>query len=191
MHQIDLINKLLSQYKLWTIKLCSAGVNIENNILQKDESDPIEQKVLSIGIASLFVWIGTGLIGLFGVATGGFILGIVLFIIGWILSRVINKVIFGSPRKLENISSSEKELLNTLKEIENRHILIRDNINNKLTIVNFKDYILLRQEFENALNELNNFNAIHLALKYKLKHKYVTSKYKIEVKKFHKIYANK
>jgi len=191
MHQIDLINKLLSQYKLWTIKLCSAGINIENNILQKDESNPIEQKFFSIGIASLFVWIATGIIGLFGVATGGFLIGIILFVIGWLLSKVINKVIFGTPRKLENISTNEKDLLSTLQEIENKHILIRDDINSDLVVVHFKDYISLKKEFENVINELNNFNSIHLAYKYKLKHRYVTNKYKIEVKNFHKIYANK
>lgn len=191
MYQIDLINKLLSQYKLWTIKLHSAGVNIENNILQKDDSDPIEQKILSIGIASIFVWIVTGVVGLFGVATGGFIIGVILFAIGWLLSKLVNKVVFGTPRKLEDISSNEKELLNTLKKVENRHISIRDSINNNTIIVNFKDHVSLKKEFESVLHELNNFNAIHLALKYKLKHKFVVSKYNTEVNKFHKIYAHK
>lgn len=191
MYQISLINKLLSQYKLWTLKLYNASMSIENNILQKDDSDLLEQKFLSIGIASLFVWIVTGIVGLFGVATGGFIVGIVLFGIGWLLSKLINKVVFGTPRKIEHISSSEKELLNRLKKIEEKHILIRNDINKNKILINFVNYIELKNEFDSAIFELQNFNPIHLALKYRYKHKLVSSKYKIEVDKFHKIYAHK
>ena len=135
MYQISLINKLLSQYKLWTLKLHNVSVNIENNILQKDESDKIEEKIMSIGIASIFVWIATGVVGLFGVATGGFIIGVVLFGIGWFLSKLVNKVVFGTPRKIEDISDSEKILLSTIKKVESKHISIRDSINNNSIIV--------------------------------------------------------
>lgn len=191
MYQIDLINKLLSQYKLWTIKLKSASKAIENNILQKDDSDPMEQKIMSIGISMLFVWIVTSIIGLFGGSTGGFFIGLVLFGIGWLLSKLINKTIFGTPRKIEDISDGEKQLLNNIKQIESKHISIRDRINKNSIVVNFTNYVELKNEFENMLATLENFNTIHLAVKYKLKYKYVVTKYKVEVDKFHKIYAHK
>ncbi len=191
MYQIDLINKLLSQYKLWTLKLKSAGKAVENNILQNDDSDPLEQKIMSIGIASIFVWIVTSIVGLFGVATGGFIIGVILFGIGWMLSKLINKTVFGTPRKIEDISDGEKALLDSIKQIESTHIAIREKIKNNSVVVNFTDYTKLKKEFEEMLEELNSFNTIHLALKYKLKHKYVVTKYKVEVDKFHKIYAHK
>jgi len=189
MYQLDLINRLLSQYKIWTVKLKNARVSIENNILQTDNTNLLEQKIMSITISSLFVWIVTAIVGLFGVATGG--LGIVLFIVGWLLSKLVNKVLFGNPRKFEDISENEKELFFALKKVENRHISIRDSINNHSIVVNFSDYTSLKKEFENILFDLNNFNTRYLAIKYKLKHKYVVSKYKIEVNKFHKIYAHK
>lgn len=189
MYRLDLINRLLSQYKIWTVKLKSARVNIENNILQKDSTHLLEQKIMSITISSLFMWIVTGIVGLFGVATGG--LGIVLFIVGWILSKFVNKVLFGNPRKFEDISESEKELLLALKRVEDRHRSIRDSINNGSIVVNFSDYASLKKEFENMLFDLNNFNTRYLAIKYKFKHKYVVSKYKVEVNNFHKIYAHK
>ncbi|MBD3842169.1 MAG: hypothetical protein IE909_09835 [Campylobacterales bacterium] len=191
MYQIDLINRLLSQYKIWTMKLKSAGKSIENNILQKDDSDPLEQKIMSIGISMVFVWIVTSIIGLLGGSTGGFFVGLVLFGIGWLLSKLINKTVFGTPRKIENISDGEKALLNNIKQIESTHIAIRENIKNNTLIVNFTDYAKLKKEFEDMLYMLENFNTIHLALKYKLKHKYVVTKYKVEVDKFHKIYAHK
>jgi len=191
MYQISLINKLLSQYKLWTLKLHNASMAIENNILQKDTSDKLEEKILSIGIASLFVWIVMGIIGLFGVATGGFIIGVILFGIGWLLSKLVNKIVFGTPRKIENISDNEKLLLSTLKKVEQTHISIRDTINKGSIIINFTNYVALKKEFDSILNDLDNFKASHLALKYRYKHKIIASKYKIEVDKFHKIYAHK
>ncbi len=189
MYKLNLINKLLFQYKLWTLKLRSARVSIENNILQTDDSNLFEEKVASIVMSSLFVWIVTGIVGLFGVATGG--LGILLFAIGWILSKLLNKLLFGTPRKVENLSDSEKNLFSTLKEIESRHISIRNSMNNNTIQVNFSNYVSLKKEFEKIIFELNTFNTKHLAIKYKMKHKYVVSKYKIEVNKFHKIYAHK
>jgi len=191
MYQIDLINRLLSQYKIWTMKLKSAGKSIENNILQKDDSDPVEQKIMSIGISMLFVWIVTSIIGHLGGSTGGFFVGLVLFGIGWLLSKLINKTVFGTPREIEDISDGEKALLNNIKQIESTHIDIRDNINQNNVLINFTDYTSLKKEFEDMLYMLENFNTIHLALKYKLKHKYVVTKYKVEVDKFHKIYAHK
>ena len=107
MSKILILGKLLAQYKIWTLKLRNASQNIENNILQKDSSSKIEEKIISIGISSILVYIGTAIVGLFGVATGGVGI-IVLFIIGWLLSNLINKKIFGSERKIENINDDEK-----------------------------------------------------------------------------------
>jgi len=117
MSKISLLDKLLSQYKLWTIKLRNASQNIENNILQNDSSSKLEEKVISIGISSILVYIGTAVVGLFGVATGGAGV-IILFVIGWLLSKLINKKVFGSERKIENIRDDEKSLLSKLNELE-------------------------------------------------------------------------
>ena len=190
MSKINLLDKLLSQYKLWNIKLKNASKNIENNILQKDSSSKLEEKIISIGISSILVYIGTAVIGLFGISTGG-IGVIILFIIGWLLSRLVNKKVFGSERKIENIRDDERLLLNKLKEIEILHKEIRDDINNKKGVVNFINYPNLKRELNGLVNLLTTYDASSLALKYKYKHSYVTNKYKMQVYKFDEIYAHK
>lgn len=186
MSKITLLDSLLSQYKIWTLSLTNASKGIENNILQKDSSSKIEEKVISIGISSILVYIGSAVVGLFGIATGG-IGVIVLFVIGWLLSKLINKKIFGSERKIEDIRDDEKTLLDKLHKLEARHQEIRDGINSKSIIVNFTNYPNLKREF----NEFINYDASGLALKYRYKHSYVTNKYKVQISKFDEIYANK
>lgn len=190
MSRILILDKLLSKYKLWTLKLRNASQNIENNILQKDSSSQLEEKIASIGISSIIVYIGSAIVGLFGVATGG--AGVViLFIIGWLLSKFINKKIFGSERKIENIKDDEKFLLERLKKIETVHQEIRDKINDKSMLVNFINYPSLKREFNELVHLLTSYDTSHLALKYRYKHSYVVNKYKLQVDKFDEIYANK
>ena len=190
MSKITLLDKLLSQYKLWTLKLANASNGIESNILQKDSSSKLEEKVISIGISSVLVYIGTAIVGLFGIATGG-VGVVVLFAIGWLLSKFINKKIFGSERKLEDIRDDEKILLQKLHNIESTHKNIRDEMNSKSILVNFTNYPNLKREFNELVNLLLNYNATSLALKYRYKHSYVTNKYKTQIAKFDEIYANK
>lgn len=190
MSKIQLLDELLGQYKLWTLKLRNASQGIENNILQKDSSAKLEEKIMSVGISSLLVYIGTAIVGLFGVATGG-IGVVVLFVIGWLVSRYINKKVFGSERKIENIRDDEKVLLQRLKEIETKHKKIRDEMNSKPLIVNFTDYLKLRREFNEFVNLLLTYNSSALALKYRYKHSLVSDKYKLQVSKFDEIYAHK
>jgi len=190
MSKILLLDKLLSQYKLWTVKLKNASLNIENNILQKDSSSKLEEKIISLGISSILVYIGSSIVGLFGVATGGFG-AIVLFIIGWLLSKFINKKIFGDERSIESIRDDEKLLLNTLVEIDNRHKGIRDTMNSANNSINFTNYPTLKRELNTLVNLLTTYDSSSLALKYKYKHLYVTNKYKAEVSRFDEIYAHK
>jgi len=190
MYEINLLNSLIKEYKKWTMTLANSSKDIENNILQKDANDKIEEKIVSIGISTLLVYIVTGIIGLFGIATGG-VWMVLFFAIGWILSKFINKIIFGSERKRENIREDEEQLLQKLESIQSKHIQIRDEINKKTMIVNFTNYGELKREFEHVVNLLVNYNASRLALKYRLKHSYVMSKYKTQVSKFDEIYANK
>ena len=190
MSKIHILDTLLSQYKLWTIKLKNASKNIENNILQRDSSNKIEEKIVSIGLSSLLVYLGSAVVGMFGIATGG--IGIVvLFVIGWLLSRFINKKIFGTEREVASLRDDEKIIFTRLQEIQDRHKTIRDAINSKTCIVNFTNYVVLKKEFHNLVLQLRNYDTSNLALKYRYKHLYVTNKYKIEVSRFDEIYAHK
>ena len=190
MSKIHLLDKLLSQYKLWTIKLKNASKNIENNILQKDSSSKFEEKIISIGISSILVYIGSAVVGLFGVATGG-VWVVVLFVIGWLLSKFVNKKVFGEQRDIESIRDDEKFLLDKLAEIEHTHKMIRDAVNNKSNIVNFTNYPKLKRELNTFVNLLVTYDVSALALKYRYKHSYVTNKYKVEISRFDEIYAHK
>ena len=190
MSKIQLLDELLSRYKLWTLKLRNASQCIEDNILQKDSSAKLEEKIISIGISSLLVYIGTSIVALFDIATDS--IGVVaLFIVGWLLSRYINKKVFGSERKIENIRDDERVLLHKLKEIEIKHKKIRDEMNSKTLVVNFTDYPNLRREFNEFVNLLLTYNSSALALKYRYKHSLVADKYKLQVRKFDEIYAHK
>ena len=191
MYQISLINKLLIKYKIWTIKLNTASKSIENNILQNDTNNALEEKLASIAISSIIMYLGTGFIGLFGISSSGFGAAIVLFGIGWLLSKAINKRVFGTPRKEEDLKDDELLLLSVMKQIILAHENIRDSINNNSIIVIFKDYSKLKQDFEDVVFKLNYFNTSHLALKYRYKHKILASKYKMQVSQFHSIYAHK
>jgi len=191
MSQITLLDKLLTQYKIWTLKLISSSKDIENNMLQKGSGKNIEEKIVSIVVASVFVYIVTGVLSLFGAYSGGFILGVIFFAVGIFLSKYLNKKIFGTERKKEDLKDDEKELLSNLEKINNTHTEIRTKINNNLMVVNFSEYPSLYKQFKNVLVELQSYNTKHLAYKYRLSHKLVVSKYNLQIKAFHAIYANK
>lgn len=191
MSKIQLLGKLLGQYKLWTLKLISSSKDIENNILQKGSGKDIEEKIMSIGIASITVYIGTGILSMFGVYTGGFIIGVVFFAIGLLLSKYINKKIFGEQREIDDLKEDEKTLLKDIERVNNTHKDIREKINNKTIIVNFIDYATLSNQFKDIVNHLHTYNTNHLAYKYRLNHKVVTTKYKKQIKRFDEIYAHK
>jgi hypothetical protein len=190
MSKILLLDKLVKQYKLWTIKHSKIIEEFHDNILQTDQSRAIEEKVMSIAISSIIVWILTAILSLFG-----FILGVIgmifFFVIGIFLSKSINKKIFGQRRKYEELNDEEKNLINHLIFMESKYISIRNNINKGLIKVNFTNYVSLKDDYKNTISILNDFDTKQLAYKYKIKHPILVSKYKILIKKFDYIYANK
>ena len=189
MYQFNLINQLLKEYKLWTLKLNSSTKRIENTILQKDTTSAFEEKVMSIGISYIFMWIVSSIIGL--LVPSGFIISAILFIVGWLLSRIINKKVFGTPRKKEDLSQHELDLFSALEKVFNTHKSIRDDINKNKVLVQFKDYTKLNRQFRNITNSLNSFDTSKLAYKYRTKFIFVVSSYKKEIKKFDVLYAHK
>lgn len=188
MSKIALLDSLLKEYRKWTLRLKTASQNIEENILQKDSSAVLEEKVASIVISSVLVYIVVGIVGLFGVSVGG-VWGIVVFAIGWILSKVINKKVFGKERDADSLKEEEKLLLEKLKQLNHRHEEIRNYI--AQMPVFFTNYPSLKREFAEMINRLLTYDASNLALKYRYRHAYLVKKYQNEVNTFHKIYANK
>ncbi|MBW6489511.1 hypothetical protein [Sulfurimonas sp.] len=188
MSKIALLDGLLKEYRKWTLKLKSASQNIEDNILQKDINSKLEEKVASIIISSVLVYIVIGIVGLFGVSVGG-VWGVVVFAIGWLLSKAINKKVFGSERAVESLKEEEKLLLEKLEQLNHRHEEMRSHL--PAMPVFFTNYPSLKREFGEMINRLLTYNASNLALKYRYRHAYLVKKYQNEVNTFHKIYANK
>lgn len=190
MAKIELLDRLFKEYRIWTLKLKTASQNIEENILQKDTSAKLEEKVISIVISSVLVYIVIGIIGLFGVGIAG-VWGVVVFAIGWLLSKGLNKKIFGSMRAVDSLKDDEKLLLEKLWLLHGAHEEIRNRLNDKTMLVFFTDYPSLRREFQETINRLLTYDASNLALKYRYKYPYLVKKYQQEVEVFSEIYAHK
>jgi len=191
MAQLKLIDELKKRYKLWTIHLERSTVAFKNNILQTGSGKDIEERLVSFGMASLTVYIGSSIIGLFGAYTGGLLGGIVLFTIGWSLSKLFNKHFFGVERKQSDLKEDEIELLEYLDSLVLAHQKIRDDINSDSSLIFFTDYPNLRRAFKKALRYLENYNTKYLAYKYRIKHLVIVKKYANDVRTFDAIYANK
>ena len=191
MSKILLLDKILNSLKEWIKNHHKIVTDIEDIILQRDSTDAIEEKLISIGLSSLLVYIGLGIAGLFGIATGGILIAIVLFPIGWIISKLINKKIFGTQRKIEDTTDEEQTLLIALQNIDEQYRTMGLQIRFKKLIVNFTEYKKQKDDLQTIANNLETYDASPLALKYRLKHKLITTKYKKQANKFDTIYAHK
>ena len=190
MYQITLLNELLKNYKIWHLKLKNTTKNIEDNILQKDSYNKIEEKIISIAISSFIVWIVTSILALFSIKIH-FIGSVFFFVVGWLLSKGINKKVFGTQRNFEDLKDEEKELLNILNRATTNHQTRIQDINDEKISVHFTNYIDYQKEFLKIIDMLQIFNTSHLAIKYKMKHPYLIKKYQANINFFDKIYANK
>ena len=189
-YRLDIINKLLKEYQIWTIKLKHSTKKIQDTVLQQDTTDALEEKIISIGISSVVVYIVTGVIGLF-TAINNIVASIVFFGIGWVLSKFINKKIFGTPRKKEDLSENEINLFALLNQISKTHTKISKQIKEQQQTMNFTNYPILRKQFKDIIQGFNMFDRSVLALKYRAQFMVVTYKYKQQIKKFDEIYAHK
>lgn len=192
MSYIKLYDKKLNEYKLWLHDLHNLLLAVEENILQNDNSDKIEEKLVSIGISSVFVSIGSGLASLFGIVAIGLSGGLVLFIIGWILSKGVNKKVFGNERKLDNINEDEKKLLSG----KNYVITYFRPIEKKIKIkklrkqVAFTNYIDIKDTLTHFLIYLKEYDSSNLAIKYQRRHSNTIKKYILSINQFDKIYTS-
>lgn len=191
MSKITLLDKVLKSLRDWITSHHKITTDIEDIILQRDSADKFEEKVISIGLSSFLVYIGTAVAGLFGIATGGFFVALVLFPIGWMISKLINKKLFGSERKIENISEEEQSLLKKLQDIDQEYKTMGLQIRFKKILVNFTEYKKHKIQLSEIVDELLVYDASILALKYRLKHKLIVKKYEKVANQFDTVYANK
>ena len=157
---IDEKQRLTKDFIKYSIKYYK---NVKGTLLQNDTSNLIEEKVISIGIAYVFMW----LVGLILTFTG---VGIVLFIAGYVLSRVVNTKIYGKERSLDMLNDDERHLLELIdahiKQLKS--LKIRVSLKSQRNKVLFIDYPIYTSELAIVANKIRGLNPQHLSFKYRL-----------------------
>jgi hypothetical protein len=191
MAYFTLYENKLSEYKSWLSNLDKHLERVENNILQKDNADQVLEKVVSVTVSSVFVIIGSGVVGLFGVATTGIFGGVLLFIIGWLLSSKVNKEVFGKEKNIEKINNEDSELLN-----EKQKVLANFKpIKTKLIIQKFRKEVAFTRytELNGLLKDfcslLQRYNTRNLAFKYRHRHSKAIQKNILLINQFERVYC--
>lgn len=162
--------EILKQKQVLTLDYAKAALKhcnkVEEVLLQNDTSVLVEEKVASIAMASTFMWVVGGIIGLFVSLTG---VGLVLFVIGWILSKIINRQVYGRERKVESLNSDEKELLEiiTRTSVELKALAMKMKIASKARRVVCVNYPQRRFELDRLLQHIEAHNPSNLSVKYR------------------------
>ena len=135
---------------------------IEGAILQNDISTQIEEKLVSIGIASLFMW----LVGLLLSLTG---FGIPLFLIGLVLSKAINSKVYGKARSEDSLKDEENKLIQLMHSYTKqlKGLKMKVGLASKRNQVLFSEYPQRKVELENLTQEIKNLDIKHLSIKYR------------------------
>jgi hypothetical protein len=156
---LDEKKKLTKLYADEGMKFCK---KVEDTILQNDKSAFIEEKIASIGMAAIFMWI----VGFFITMTG---IGIILFIIGLLLSKLINNKVYGKERKIENISPEEKSLIDRLAKhsSELKGLKMKVGIKSQYKAVLLTDFGEKRKKMTTLFSHVNSLDTKHLTLKYR------------------------
>jgi hypothetical protein len=187
---LNIYDKKISEYELWLKDYIELLENLEIIIFQKDNSDKIEEKIVSIGFSSLFMGSVSSVVGLFGIATGG-LGGIALFATGWAISKTFNNKIFGKERSIESLTPSEKTLL-IKKDILRKKVkskYLRTKLRKEKIYFSF--YTTLKREITSLYEDIKLNNSDNLSYKYKTKYSMLKKKYLININKFQQIYTHK
>ena len=185
--------KAITDYSQWINTLNESLYRVEQSILQNDTSDSILEKIMSISISVVSVSIGSGVIALLGFSSAGFIGVIICFAIGLLLSKGVNKKVFGTVRTLEDINEQEQSL------IFNKNVLVEHfrPISKKLKIsktrrdVAFTRYHEIHELLSRFSQQMKSHNSNNLAYKYRRRHSENIQKSIQLVSKFNCIYAPK
>lgn len=170
-------------------KLESLLESVEQNLLQNDSRDQVEEKLMSLG-GSFVVMMGVStLIGLFGIATGG--LGfVVLFFLGFGVSKSLGRYWFGKPREKENLKPVEQELLKQrdelLKTCKQRMILTK--VKKESFACSY--YPQRLEELDGFTRELQGFSTDHLAYKYRFRQNELKKDWLVASQQLKKILAH-
>lgn len=170
-------------------KLVSLLESLEQNLLQNDTSDQVEEKLMSLG-GSFIVMMGVStLIGSFGVATGGFGF-MVLFFLGFVVSKGLGRYWFGKPREKASLNPVEYQLLSQrdelLKTCKQRMLLTK--VKKEPFACSY--YPQRLEELDAFRRELQGFSTVHLAYKYRFRQNELEKDWLVACRQLKKILAH-
>lgn len=192
MAYFTLYEKKLVQYKSWHLSLDKHLTKVEENILQKDNTDQVLEKIVTVGISSVFVSIGSSVVALFGIATVGITGGVLLFIIGWLCSFKVNDKVFGKEKLIAEINDKEHQIINE----KNNLLATFKSVKTKLNIkkhrkeVAFTRYVERKRELVDFCSLLQNYDSKVLAYKYRYRHSEAIQKSIMLINHFDNVYCH-
>lgn len=192
MAYLTLYNQKINEYNQWINALESHLKTVEDNVLQKDKTDFVAEKVVSVVFSYFFVAAGTSVVALFGIATGG--IGIVFLVgFGWLVSNVFNRKVFGTEKKVEYLNNESECLLDEKQVLLNlfKPIKTKLKLNKYKKEVAFTQYKELLTKLERFKDALQNYNAKQLAYKYRNRHSKAIKQNVLLIHHFDKVYCNR
>ncbi len=169
MYQIIKLEAHYREYHKAVGKLIKLMGKIETTLLQNDQNDQVEEKITSILIALGFMTVVSAVLGWLGLP-GGFLVGLVFFAIGLVLSRLINRRIFGTPRQESQLQPAETAILERIRSMKATLGPTQTRLSLRREPVLFAYYALRSRGLKELYVHLENHNPTDLAWKYQ--HRY-------------------
>jgi sensor histidine kinase YesM len=138
MERIALYQKRRIELLKALMAIKSSFNELEDVLLQKGANIGVEEKVVSIGFALMVTLSISALLGLFGVE--GFIVSLVLFAIGFVISRIFATKVYGKPREESQLNNFERGLLNQVSQTTQEINTLQEQIKNQAELIVFADY---------------------------------------------------
>mgnify|MGYP006122721709 CR=1 FL=1 len=198
MAKIELLGVLTSQVKDWIDGLEYRTHQLEEIFLQNDSADKVEEKIVSVGISSAFVFIATSLLGFIGLSIAtGLIGGIIFFVIGLLFSKVVNRKLFGSIRSVEQLNSEEIALLEASKEAYEDFSKLHKKLkvmavapSKVKSLFLFTGYPVSRNRIVRVQMLIDNHLPGNLSFKYRTRYNSFAKKYNSILREFDGIYSH-
>jgi hypothetical protein len=198
MARIEKLNALTKQLKEWFNSLEYSGHRLEETLLQNDNADKFEEKIVSIGISALIAFLVVSIFALFGVPIiAGLIGSAVSFVIGLMLSKSINHKLFGNVRNIDQLTSEELNLIKasnslylTFKKLHTQiKVMVMAPSKQNSTFL-FTSYPSDRARILRVQALIINHSPENLSFKYRKRYNSLTKKYALTLREFDRIYAN-
>lgn len=160
--KLNIIEHKIVQGKAISDEVIVYCKSIENTLLQNDKSALVEEQLVSISLSTGSMYLA-GMVFSF---TGA---GLAFMGLGFLLSRQINKKLYGKERSFEELNIDEQQLICRSREIKNKFDKKKLwlSVRSKYKHVLFAGYVAERRELKGFLNEMNTINPNGLAFKYR------------------------